>query len=86
MSNITKFNEVQPTARVRFIQTVKTSALLAPFLAVPAFAQTGGDLSTLGATATSGTDTVQAVVLTLAGVTIAISLIVWGARHMKPKG
>lgn len=51
-----------------------------------AMAQVTDPLATLNSQASGGVSGIVATVLTIAGVCLTIGLVVWGVRHLKPKG
>jgi hypothetical protein len=84
MTNIKKFNQLQPAGRARLVSATKTSLYLLPFgLIGGANAQ---ELEALTTKATGGVGGIVAAVATIAGVALAIGLIVWGVGKLKPRG
>ena len=51
-----------------------------------AMAQATDPLAGLNTQASGGVSGIVATVLTIAGVCLTIGLVVWGVRHLKPKG
>jgi hypothetical protein len=51
-----------------------------------ASAQETDPLASLNAKASAGVGSITTTVVTIAGVVLTIGLIIWGTRHLKPKG
>lgn len=64
---------------------LRTALLALPFTVGSAFAQTD-PLATLNTKASDGVSGIVTTVATVAGIALTIGLIIWGVRHLKPKG
>lgn len=86
MHEITK--AVTVTNRTRNLRVTVAAAVASGLALVnSAMAQAVTDpLAALNTQASGGVSGVVGTVLTIAGVCLTIGLVVWGVRHLKPKG
>lgn len=74
------------TSRAARISQIATGVVASGLvLASQAFA-VDADISAMAKNATDGTDAVKTAVVALVGVVLTIGLLIWGSRHLKPKG
>ena len=85
MHEITK--AVTVTNRTRNLRVTVAAAVASGLALVnSAMAQVTDPLAGLNTQASGGVSGIVATVLTIAGVCLTIGLVVWGVRHLKPKG
>jgi hypothetical protein len=88
MQNNVKLVEVTRTPSKAFQMgtRLRNAVVFAPFaLATLAGAQSA-DITAMAGNAQSGVDAIKTAVVGLVGVIVVIGLLVWGAKHLKPKG
>ena len=85
MHEITK--AVTVTNRTRNLRVTVAAAVASGLALVnSAMAQATDPLAGLNTQDSGGVSGIVATVLTIAGVCLTIGLVVWGVRHLKPKG
>lgn len=75
------------TSRAARISQIATGVVASGLVLVSqAMAAGDADIAAMATNATDGTNAVKTAVVALVGVVLTIGLLIWGSRHLKPKG